>query len=112
MPDKNKTPLHFYRTATGAEPVREWLKALPDEDRKEIGLDLMRVQWRWPVGIPSCKALGNGLYEARSSLPSRRIARVFLCFCEGCLIALHGFIKKTQTTPKDDLKIARKRQKE
>lgn len=62
--------------------------------------------------MPSCRPLGEGLYEIRSSLPSRRIARVFLCFYGGCLIALHGFIKKTKVTPKEDLTLARKRQKE
>lgn len=112
MAERNKTPLLFYRTVSSVEPVREWLKGLPDEDRKEIGLDLMRAQWRWPVGMPLCRPLGEGLYEIRSTLPSSRIARVILCFYEGCLVALHGFIKKTQATPEDDLKLARKRQKE
>jgi phage-related protein len=111
MINKSKPPLLFYWTACGVEPVREWLKGLPDEDRKELGLDLMRVQWRWPVGMPSCRALGDGLYETRSNLPSCRIARAFFCFYDGCLIALHG-CKKTQVTPKDELTIARKRQKE
>lgn len=44
MTNKNKTALLFYRTASGVEPVRKWLKGLPDEGRKELGLDLMRVQ--------------------------------------------------------------------
>jgi phage-related protein len=35
-----------------------------------------------------------------------------VCFYDGRLVALHGFIKKTRTTPKDDLTLARKRQKE
>ena len=108
----DKIPLVFFHTDAGNEPVREWLKEMPDEDRRIVGLDLMRVQWRWPVGMPLCRPLGSGLWEVRSSLSSNRIARVIFCAHEGELVALHGFIKKTRKTPKDDLDLAAKRRKE
>jgi phage-related protein len=111
MPEA-KIPLIFFQTDAGNEPVREWLKGLPEDDRYEIGQDLMRVQWRWPVGMPLCRSLGNGLWEVRSSLPSNRIARVIFCADDGELVALHGFIKKSQKTPKAELDLASKRQKE
>jgi hypothetical protein len=41
-----KTPLVFYRSSSGKEPVREWLKALDAPDRQAVGRDLMRAQWR------------------------------------------------------------------
>jgi phage-related protein len=59
-----------------------------------------------------CRPLGNGLWEVRTDLPSKRTARVLLCLHGGRLVALHGFIKKTRTTPEDDLALARKRLKE
>ena len=107
-----KTPLIFFRTASGSEPVREWLKDLPPEDRREMGKDLMRAQWRWPVGMPFCRPMGDGLWEIRTDLPSNRIARVLLAVDEGTLVALHAFIKKTQKTPPSELMVARKRLKE
>jgi phage-related protein len=107
-----KIPLIFFQTDAGNEPVREWLKDLSEDDRHEIGQDLMRVQWRWPVGMPLCRSLGNGLWEVRSSLPSNRIARVIFCAHGGELVALHGFIKKSQRAPKAELDLAGKRQKE
>jgi phage-related protein len=107
-----KTHLIFFRTDGGTEPVREWLKELPPEDRKEVGRDLMRAQWRCPVGMPLCRPMGDGLSEIRTDLPSNRISRVLLGFDEGALVALHAFIKKTQKTPASDLAIARKRLKE
>jgi phage-related protein len=107
-----KIPLVFYRTASGAEPVREWLKSLERHDRRTVGFDLMRAQWRWPVGMPLCRPLGKGLWEVRTNLPSKRIARVLISSHEGQLVALHGFIKKTQRIPDDDLALARARQKE
>jgi phage-related protein len=107
-----RVPIVFYRTDTGAETVRDWLRGLPETDRHIIGQDLMRVQFRWPVGMPLCRPLGDGLWEVRSSLTSNRIARVLFCFTEGRLLALHGFIKKTEKTPDAELKLARKRKRE
>lgn len=113
MQSPNKIPLVFYRApTTGTEPVREWLKDLDPEDRRAVGLDLMRAQWRWPVGMPLCRPMGDGLWEVRTDLPSHRIARVLFCVHRSQLVALHGFIKKTQKTPGGELKIARKRQQE
>ena len=107
-----RIPLVFFTTEAGNEPVRDWLKELAELDRQAVGQDLMRVQWRWPVGMPLCRNLGKGLWEVRSSLPSDRIARVIFCMHDSELVALHGFIKKTQKTPKGDLDLAAKRQKE
>jgi phage-related protein len=107
-----KMPVVFYRTRGGSEIVRDWLRALDEKDRNAIGLDLMRVQYRWPVGMPLCRALGDGLWEVRTSLPSHRIARVFFCVVQDRIVVLHGFIKKTQKTPEDELTLARKRKME
>ena len=107
-----RTPLIFYRMASGREPVREWLQGLEASERRAIGRDLMRAQWRWPVGMPLCRPLGNGLWEIRTALPTKRTARVLLCFYREHLVALHGFIKKTRATPEADLAKARQYQKE
>jgi phage-related protein len=105
-------PVFFYRTEGGTEPVRDWLKGLPDADRQVIGADLRRVQGGWPVGMPLCRSMGGGLWELRSQLVSNRTARV-LFFVHGDRIGVvHGFIKKTQRTPDDVLKLARKRMRE
>lgn len=105
-------PVIFYRTSQGAEPVREWLRDLPSEDRRTIGFDLTTVQVGWPVGMPLCRSLGSGLWELRSTLPSRRIALLLFCMYEEQLVVLHGFIKQTRKTPQDELELALKRMKE
>ena len=84
----------------------------PDEHRRLIGLDLQRVQYRWPVGIPLVRPMSKGLFEVRTNLSDGTIARVLFCFHGGELFALHGFIKKAQKTPPADLKLARERMKE
>jgi phage-related protein len=107
-----KIPVAFYRTPAGAEVVRDWLRRLEDSDRNAIGQDLMRVQFRWPVGMPLCRAMGDGLREIRSDLAGNRIARVLFSVQQGRILVLHGFIKKTRKTPDDDLALARKRRRE
>ena len=76
-----KSPLIFYRLRPGNEPVREWLKGLPEAERHAIGKDLLRAQWRWPAGMPLCRPLGNAADGARTALPlpraPRRAARVY-----------------------------------
>ena len=108
----SEIPVIFYRTSLGAEPVRDWLRSLPSDDRRTIGVDLATVQVGWPVGMPLCRALGGGLWEARSTLPSRRIERILFFMLESQIVIVHGFIKQTQKTPQDELEFARKRMKE
>jgi phage-related protein len=107
-----KKPLVFYAAESGKQPVREWLKQLDVEDRRIIGLDLMRVQYAWPVGMPLCRSLGNGLWEVRSALTRGKIARVLFCFHQQQLYAVHGFMKKSQKAPRSELDLALKRKKE
>ena len=71
QPHTPKITLVFFRTASGAEPVRDWLKAMDRDDRLEVGADLLRVQYRWPVGMPLCRSLKGGLWEVRTRLPSK-----------------------------------------
>ena len=112
VPDPRKIPVVFYRTRAGSEVVRDWLRGLDEADRNAIGQDLMRVQYRWPVGMPLCRPLGDGLWEVRTDLPSNRIARVLFALVGERIVALHGFIKKTRKTPPDDLALARRRKNE
>ena len=108
-----KLPAAFFRLTTGREPVREWLlHDLSPEDRKIVGDDIRDLEFAWPVGLPLCRPLGNGLWEVRSTLTSGKIGRVIFCVHDGKGVLLHGFIKKTQKTPKPDLDLATRRQRE
>ena len=98
----------FFQTHTGREPVREWLKSLPREDRRIIGEDLKTVQFGWPLGMPLVRKLDADLWEVRSRLPSR-IARLFFTCGEGRMILLHGFFKQSQKTPREELELAKTR---
>ena len=102
----------FYMTAAGRKPVREWILELDKADRIVVGKDIQKVEFGWPIGMPSCRPLGAGLYEVRSDLAGGRIARVIFCIAVGGMVLLHGFIKKTWKTPVADIELARRRRKE
>ena len=109
---KTERPLNvvFFRTETGNEPVREWLKSLPREERHSIGEELLTVQHAWPVGKPLVDYLGDGIWELRSRL-SNRIARTLFILSMSEIVVLHGFIKKTRKTPVQELELARRRKR-
>jgi phage-related protein len=103
-----RVPAIFYRTEAGGEPVREWLRGLSPEDRKRIGEDVKTVEFGWPIGMPVCKPLGDGIYEVRTTLAQNRIARMlFYIDKKSRMVLLHGFIKKTQKIPDENLELAR-----
>lgn len=109
--DDNNEPVLdvvFYRTEAGNEPVREWLKSLPREDRKVVGEDIKTAQYGWPLGMPLIRKLERGLWEVRSSI-NTGIARVLFTVHDNLMILLHGFVKKSQKTPQTELNTARRR---
>ncbi len=98
----------FYRTESGNEPVRAWLKALSKQDKKAIGSDIKTVQYGWPLGMPVVRKMEPGLWEIRCWL-DKRSARVLLAGKGKQMVLLHGFIKKSQKTPQADLQLAKER---
>ncbi len=91
--------------------MREWLKSLDADERRIIGEDIKDVEFSWPIGMPLVRSLGRELWEVRSSLPNGRIARVLFCVTGQQMVLLHGFIKKTQSTPNREIDLALKRKK-
>ena len=72
-----KLPATFFQSASGATPSLDWIRSRSKAEQKAIGTDIAVVEFGWPIGMPTCRAMGKGLYEIRTDLPSGRIARVF-----------------------------------
>ena len=104
----------FFKTASGNDVVLSEIRRLPEEDRVVVGRDLRRVQVGFPLGMPLCRSLGGGLWEVRSSLPSKREFRLIFFVRSGqlVLVAVSAFVKKSAKTPDLELKVARKRMRE
>ena len=105
--------VEFYKTDIDNEPVREWLKALSEEDRKSIGNDIKTAEFGWPLGMPLVKKIDtkHKLWEIRTTLSSDKISRVIFTVYKDCMILLHGFIKKDQKMPLKDKNLAIDRSK-
>lgn len=103
--------VRFFRTEHGTEPVREWLKTLGPADRRAIGEDVKTVQFGWPLGMPLVRKMSKDLWEIRIYLDNR-IARILFTVSGGCIVLLHGFIKKSAKTPGADLELAARRLKQ
>lgn len=99
----------FYKLNNDKEPVKEWLLSLDKLDRLIIGQDIKTVELGWPLGMPLVRKMDNDLWEVRCSLKGKRIARVLFTVYRNQMVLLHGFIKKTQKTPANDLRKARER---
>lgn len=98
----------FFRNDSGSEPVREWLKSLSLNEKRIIGEDIKTVQFGWPLGMPIVRKMEPGLWEVRSKLIDR-IARVLFTVKDDKMVLLHGFIKKSDKTPQNDLTLTRQR---
>jgi phage-related protein len=58
--------------------------------------------------MPLIRKLEPRLWEVRSRI-SQGIARVLFTVGDGVMVLLHGFVKKSQKTPPEDLRTARQR---
>ncbi len=107
-----RLPAAFFRTATGNEPVRDWLiNEVTDEERIKIGSEIRTVELSWPIGMPLCRALGRSLWEIRVHLLDR-IARVIFFIHDEQMVLLHGFIKKSRQIPQADIDLAMERKRQ
>ena len=101
-------PVVFFRLDSGREPVREWLRDMSRDNRKTLGEDIKTLQFGWPVGMPLARKMDADLWELRSAI-STGIARTFFTVYQKKIILLHGFIKKSQKTPSNELATAKRR---
>jgi phage-related protein len=110
---KKVLPALHYKTPSGREPVRDWLRRLPEEERDEIGKDIADVEYNWPQlyqgGI--LRHLAPDIWELKTILRNT-ISRILFAAEEGHMIILHGFKKKARKCPGDDRALAIKRLKE
>lgn len=81
------------------------------EDRRTIGVDIKTVQFGWPIGMPVVRKIEPDLWEVRSRIQNG-IARTLFTVVGTDIVLLHGFVKKSQKIPKDDLQTAQARLKD
>ena len=97
-----------YRTVNGSRPVKEFLLALPDEDRAAILAEMANVR---DHGKKVARHIRGDLYEVRTIYNTNAYRILFACQgrFDQILLSLEGFQKKTQSTPKRSIKLAEQR---
>lgn len=100
--------IKFYEDQTGRVPVKEFLGGLDIKMRQKM---LRSIQALQDMGIslrmPLSESLEDGIFELRAK-SGTNISRVMYFFIIGNRAVLtHGFIKKTQKTPRRELQRAK-----
>jgi phage-related protein len=104
--------IEYYKTQSGQEVVKDFIDNLQESTQSKVGRNLELLEkYGNQLGMPHAKAMGGGLIELR--VRGKQEVRIFYAFAIGKRIyLLHAFVKKTKTTPKKELDVARERQKE
>ena len=101
--------VEFYETKDGRIPVQEFLDSLdPKRNAKMIGLMEILEEKGFSLREPYSAPLEDGIFELRAVQGSNISRALFFFYIEGRIIITHGFIKKTQKTPRAQIELARK----
>lgn len=105
--------VEFYQFPNGNSPVLDWFQSQDPKVKAKLGqiFDLLQEQGT-NVGKPYIAPLGDKLYEIRIEQNTDIYRTIYFAYTGKRFILLHGFQKKTKTTPKQDLNLAKDRMKE
>ena len=109
----SKFKAEFFTQQNGSKPAKDFLLSQDVKMRAKLfGLiDILEENGN-QLREPYSKPLEDGIFELRAKLGSdiTRILNYF--FYEGRIILTHGFTKKTQKTPRNEIERAKKYRKE
>ena len=99
----------FYELPDGTEPVREFLNSLDIKMRAKMYREIDLLVINGPeLREPHSKHLEDGIFELRAIQGSNISRALFFFYVEGRIVITHGFIKKTQKTPRAQIELAKK----
>lgn len=102
--------LEFYETEDGKTPVSDFLDSLDDKmSAKLIGLMEVLEEKGTELRKPYSVSLSDGIFELRCKQSSNITRALYFFYTGKKIIVTNGFVKKTQKTPPNEIKIAKKR---
>ncbi|MDE0145605.1 MAG: type II toxin-antitoxin system RelE/ParE family toxin [Nitrospira sp.] len=103
----------FYRTESGGCPIEEFLDALTSQQARKVAWVLQLIEELDAVPVQYFKKLVNtdGIWEVRVPFGGNTFRLLGFLERGNVVILTHGFQKKTQETPKKEIKIAENRKK-
>ena len=101
--------IEFYDTEDGRTPTQEFLDSLePKMNAKMVGLMEILEEKGYSLREPYSAPLEDGIFELRAVQGSNISRALFFFYVEGRIVITHGFIKKTQKTPRAQIELAKK----
>ncbi|MBO8087726.1 MAG: type II toxin-antitoxin system RelE/ParE family toxin [Marichromatium sp.] len=105
--------INYYLTSNGKSPVKEWIDSIGAEPKAEVfRIFEMLSKYGTNLGLPFVRPIENKIYEVRAKDKSGIYRVLYFAHTQKTFVMLHGFQKKTRTTPRKEIEIARKRMKE
>ena len=103
----------FYETQDRKSPVEEFIESLDAETQDKFILKQQLLEDFGPqLRYPHTDHLGEGIFELRFKGKEGQVRVLFFFFYGKRIIFTHGFVKKTQKTPRKEIEIALKRRKD
>ena len=100
----------FYEKENGDCPVEEFIDSLDVKMRaKMIGLLELLEEKGNQLREPYSKPIDDGIFEIRCKVGNNITRVLYFFYYEGKIILTNGFIKKTQKTPPEEIKLAKER---
>ncbi len=100
----------FYEKKNGECPVEEFLAKLDVKMRaKMVGLLEILEEKGNLLREPYSKHLEDGIFEIRCKVGSNITRVLYFFYYEGKIILTNGFVKKTQKTPHEEIRLAKSR---
>lgn len=102
--------VELYSTADGDEPVADFLSSLPPKHQAKAFHEIeLLAEFGNTLKEPYVKHIKGDIWELRIRFSSD-ISRIFYFTWQvDTIVLLHGFVKKTQKTPPQEIKTAQKR---
>ena len=109
----SKFKAEFFTQQNGSKPAKDFLLSQDVKMRAKLfGLiDILEENGN-QLREPYSKPLEDGIFELRAKLGSDITRILYFFFYEGRIILTHGFTKKTQKTPRNEIERAKKYRKE
>lgn len=100
----------FYEKANGECPVDDFLKSQDYKMRaKMVGMLELLEEKGYQLREPYSKCLDEGIFELRCRIGSDTLRVLYFFYYHGKIVLTNGFVKKTQKTPRTEIKIAKER---
>ena len=99
----------FYEKENGDCPIEEFMNSLDIKMRaKMIGLFELLEEKGNQLREPYSKMIEDGIFEIRCKVGNNISRVLYFFYFEGKIILTNGFVKKTQKTPTEEIKLAQK----